>query len=239
MHGFDSSVNIVLKNKLLMETQHQNMICFGRSPRVFYQTHNSLSIHKVDEYLRNKAPHLSVKTGLQQAAIGQLTTGGPYASSSSPHLKFLLTANFKVDWFYAEGHPVLDESNRKLAGIPIRDLHQIVPEPDRNTIQKALASMYFHVKYTCGPRWKQDAKNQGRSDEWIQKRTTVEQKNMRPASGPDIEWDPRNYRFDFRGEHVTVFEYFQKRYDIRLRYPNMPLLGFQGRYKKITAYCKS
>jgi hypothetical protein len=150
----------------------------------------------------------------------------------------LLTANFKVDWFYAEGRPVLDVANRKLAGIPIRDLHQVVPEHDRGAILKALASMYYHVKYTCGPRWKENAKKQGRSDEWIHKRTTFETKNMRPASGPIIEWDPSNHRFEFQGKFVTEREYFRERYDISLQYPNMPLLGFPGRQKTVTIYCK-
>ena len=142
----------------------------------------------------------------------------------------------------------------RLAGIWIENLSEPIPENQRQEVHQSLQKVTFHIRYRCGERWinemmqksirgvddndlrGKEKKVRGWAKKKLPNRRLMKLSNTVPLE-TNIVWaadDPNLFSFEFefrnaQGEreesrNITVAEYFATRYDIRLKYPKMPLV---------------
>lgn len=125
--------------------------------------------------------------------------------------------------------------------VRIDNLNDRIPPEKQLEVEKLFRGLKFHIGYECGPQWEkllsEDRKKRGRSNEEIQQEIANKKKKWVPnkklwKGGSDgsyvgsILFDPSSHEFEDKKsrKNVTVEQYFLKRYDVKFRYPFMPLV---------------
>jgi hypothetical protein len=214
-----------------------DMLALGRSPYMFY--------FKPDEQARLLPSHKPNLVKIFNEKTVAALLGLKQSVSLTTNNKFLLMADFGIRWVYNDQKrtnpqgpfSILDALKVELGAF---EQHVCIPQARRNEVEKALKQRTFHVKYFKGKDWVEQQRAKGKTDEWIRKNEWFEKRNQRVLKDPNesqcIVWSadeshdrdastPNSYTFPF-GEvaEITVCEYFQRRWGLRLQYPKMPLV---------------
>ncbi|KAL7579995.1 hypothetical protein ACA910_004985 [Epithemia clementina (nom. ined.)] len=139
------AINLAVHNAML-----GRMLSLSTGPRVFFFKNDPR--HPVYENLCRKFldPRSVPMFGLLQSA--KLTKNGFGC----------LVADLGLGWKKPEtnnrGFPIklLEPDGRRggtLAGVRLEDLNTVIPEDKRREVEKALATITFHVRYECGNQW--------------------------------------------------------------------------------------
>jgi hypothetical protein len=152
-----------------------------------------------------------------------------------------IQSDFSLGWFESAlvKKRLLDPQSRTLAGVFVDLERPITDLKKQEEIKAALNMLLLHSRYERGPQWEADEENflrekyQGKADldKFIQNRISkmrvavqLNRRIIKPKTGEIVFFVPNDYTFSFKGEELTVERYFKARYDVTLRYPNMPLI---------------
>eukprot|EP00934_Nitzschia_sp_Nitz4_P008004 Nitzschia sp. Nitz4//scaffold142_size57810//28581//32540//NITZ4_006496-RA/size57810-augustus-gene-0.23-mRNA-1//1//CDS//3329536391//7994//frame0 len=226
---------------LWKEAMTRNFIAVGKEPGTYFLPWNDQVA-----YLRRTFPEYYNNPSSVAPFLG-LSSSVRYSTK----VGFNVVINNSVGWVFRSSEtdpvPVFDPRARTIAGIDIRgDVHQKITSPDvRSQIESLLSKMNFTVSFVKGKAWERYCEKKKREAGYVERHRVFHKPQVRMVSPsnnrrgdddqpevekPRIKWSCDEETFERNGKTVNVAEYLEDVYDVKIRFPNMPIIGIKRGY---------